>query len=67
MLKKSAWLLHPNRWKGSTPIVVRLHVRKNNVGFSVGFSIQDEAMKDDVARSAPQGAGYHADVICLLP
>ncbi len=28
---------------------------------SIGFSIQDEAM--GVARSAPQGAHYHADVI----
>ncbi len=33
--------------------------------FSVGFSFQDEAM--DVARSAPQGTHYHADVIYLLP
>ncbi len=32
---------------------------------SVGFSTQEEAM--DVARSAPQGAHYHADVIYLLP
>ncbi len=32
---------------------------------SVGFSIQDEAM--DVARSAPQGAHHHVDVIYLLP
>ncbi len=31
---------------------------------SVGFSTQDEAM--DVARSAPLGAHYHADVIYLL-
>ncbi len=31
---------------------------------SVGFSIQDEAV--DVARSAPQGAHYHADAIYLL-
>ncbi len=63
-------------------IVVGLHVRKSNVvilkpemavnrwclssslSLSVGFSIYDEAM--DVARSAPQGAHYHADVI-LLP
>ncbi len=30
-----------------------------------GFSIQDGAM--DVARSAPQGTHYHADVIYLLP
>ncbi len=58
-------------------IVVRLHVRKSNVviltpetavgvsslSLSVGFSIQDEAM--DVARSAPQGAHYHADVMAL--
>ncbi len=29
------------------------------------ISIQDEAM--DVARSAPQGAHYYADVIYLLP
>ncbi len=28
-------------------------------------AIQDEAM--DVARSAPQGAHYHADAIYLLP
>ncbi len=64
-------------------IVVRLHVRKSNVviltpetavnrwclssslSLSVGFSIQDEAV--DVARSTPQGAHYHADVIYLLP
>ncbi len=56
-------------------IVVRLHVRKSNVviltpetavtggslSLSVGLSIQDGAM--DVARSAPQGAHYHVDVI----
>ncbi len=35
------------------------------LSLSVGFSTQDEAM--DVARSAPQGAHYHADVIYLLP
>ncbi len=59
-------------------IVVRLHVCKSNVviltpetdilyslTLSVGFSIQDEAMH--VARSAPQGVHYHADVIYLLP
>ncbi len=63
-------------------IIVRLHVRKSNVviliqetavkrwclsrslSLSVGFSIQNEAV--DVARSAPQGAHYHADVINLL-
>ncbi len=37
----------------------------SSLSLSVGFSIQDEAM--DVARSAPQGAHYHADVIYLLP
>ncbi len=31
----------------------------------VGFSILNKAM--DVARSAPQGVCYHADVIYLLP
>ncbi len=49
-------------------MLARLHIRKSNVviitpeahPLSVGFSIQDEAM--DVARSAPQGAHYHADV-----
>ncbi len=46
-----------------------LHARKSNVVIlkletAVGFTIQLEAM--DVARSAPQGAHYHADVICLL-
>ncbi len=64
-------------------IVVRLHVRKSNVviltpgtavnrwclssrlSLSVGFSIQEEAV--DVARSTPQGAHYHVDVIYLLP
>ncbi len=64
-------------------IIVRLHVRKSSVviliqetaakrwclssslSLSVGFSIQDEAM--GVARSAPQGAHYHADVIYFLP
>ncbi len=35
-----------------------------SLSLSVGFSIQDEAV--DVARSAPQGAHYHADVIYLL-
>ncbi len=61
---------------------VRLHEQKNervyphtgndghswclssSLYLSVGFSIQDEAM--DIARSAPQGAHYHADVIYLL-
>ncbi len=37
----------------------------SSLSLSEGFSIQDEAM--DVARSAPQGAHYHADVIYLLP
>ncbi len=56
-------------------IVVRLHVHTGNGGrsrclssslsLSVGLSIQDKAM--DVARSAPQGSHYHADVIYLLP
>ncbi len=55
-------------------IVERLHVRKSNAGhswrlsrnlsLSVGISIQGEVM--DVARSAPQGAHYHADVVYLL-
>ncbi len=59
-------------------IVVRLYVHKSNVviltpgtavivgvrAVAVGFFIQDEAM--DVARSAPQRAHYHADVIYLL-
>ncbi len=35
-----------------------------SLSFSVGFSIQDEAM--DVAQSAPQGAHYHAEVIYLF-
>ncbi len=35
------------------------------VALSVGFSIQNEAT--DVARSAPQGTHYHADVIFLFP
>ncbi len=39
--------------------------RGTRASYSVGFSIQDEAM--GVARSAPQGAHYyHADVIYLL-
>ncbi len=64
-------------------IIVRLHAHKvdvviltpeaalhslclsSSLSLPVGFSIQDEAM--DVARSAPQGAHYHADVIYLLP
>ncbi len=37
----------------------------SSLSLLVGFSIKDEAM--DVARSAPQGAHYHADVIYLLP
>ncbi len=37
----------------------------SSLTLSVGFSIQDEAM--DVARSAPQGTHYHADVIYMLP
>ncbi len=36
----------------------------SSLSLLVGFSIQDEAV--DVARSAPQGAHYHADVIYLL-
>ncbi len=35
----------------------------SSLSLSVDFSIQDEAM--DVARSAPQGAHYHVDVIYL--
>ncbi len=63
-------------------IVVKLHLRKSNVviltgndghnwclssslSLSVGFSVQDEAM--DGARSTPQRAHYHADLIYLLP
>ncbi len=64
-------------------VVVRLHVRQNGIvilipqtvvyswclssslSLSVRFSIQDEAM--DVARSAPQGAHYYADVTYLPP
>ncbi len=63
-------------------IIVKVHLLKTNVviltpetvdalwclscnlALSVRFSIQGEAM--DFARSAPQGAHYHADVICLL-
>ncbi len=37
----------------------------SSLSLSVGFSIQDEAMA--VARSASQGALYHADVTYLLP
>ncbi len=37
----------------------------SSLSLSAGFSIQDEAM--DVARSAPQGAHYHVDVIYFLP
>ncbi len=37
----------------------------SSLPLSVGFPNQDAAM--DVARSAPQGAHYHADVIYLLP
>ncbi len=83
MLKKSAWLLHPDWLHLPHAIVVKLNVCEINVviltsetaaqqmrlssslSFSVGFFIQDEAM--DVARSAPLGAHYHADVIYLLP
>ncbi len=60
-------------------IAMALHLCKSNViltsetagtvgacslSLSVGFSIQAEAM--NVARYAPQGAHYHADVIYLL-
>ncbi len=37
----------------------------SSLSLSIGFSIQDETM--DVARSAPQGSHYHADVIYLPP
>ncbi len=37
----------------------------SSLSLTVGFYIQYETM--DVARPAPQGAHYHADVICLLP
>ncbi len=36
----------------------------SSLSLLVGFSLQDEAM--DVARSAPQGAQYHVDVIYML-
>ncbi len=36
----------------------------SSLSLSVGFSIQDESV--DVARSAPQGAHYHADVPLLF-
>ncbi len=66
----------------SHALVVRLHVRKSSVviltpetadtvglssslSLSTGHSIRDEAM--GVARSAPRGAHFHADVIYLLP
>ncbi len=48
-----------------------LHLKLETVGvnsslsLSVGLSIQNEAM--DVARSAPQGAHYHTDVIYSFP
>ncbi len=78
-LATSPWLV--TRLHLSHAIAVRLRVRKScyphtgngghswclssSLSLSVGFSIQDEAM--DVARSAPQGAHYHAGVIYLLP
>ncbi len=37
----------------------------SSLSLPVRFSIPDEAV--DVARSAPQGAHYHADVTYLLP
>ncbi len=37
----------------------------SSLSLPAGFSIQDEAM--DVARPAPQGSHFHADVIDLLP
>ncbi len=37
----------------------------SSLSLSVGFATQDEAL--DVARSAPQGAHYYADVMHLLP
>ncbi len=39
-------------------------VMSNNLTWSVGMFIQDEAV--DVVRSAPQRAHYHVDVIYLL-
>ncbi len=39
-------------------------VLSSSLSFSVGFSVQDEAV--NVARSAPQGDHYYADVIYLL-
>ncbi len=42
-----------------TDVIIR------NPSMLVGFSIQGEAI--DVARSAPQLAYYHADVIDLIP
>ncbi len=40
-------------------------VLSSSLPWSVGFSIQNEAM--DVARSALQGAHFHAGVVYLLP
>ncbi len=64
LLKKSAWLLHQI---GSTCTHIKSTLlsshqeRRKQLVFEVGLSIQEEAM--DVARSAPQGAHYHVDVI----
>ncbi len=62
----------------SSELVTRLHLPNvcningahswcfsSSLSLSVEFSIQDEAV--DVARPAPQGAHYHAEVIYLLP
>ncbi len=72
MLKKSFWLLHPNRWQDVRKINVviltletvgYISVLSISLSLSVKFSIQNETM--DVARSAPQGAHYYADVTYL--
>ncbi len=79
-LKETAWLIRVIGSKVSPDArdsseVARCYPHTGNGGhswrlsssqsWSVGFSIQDETM--DVARSAPQGAYYHVDVIYSLP
>ncbi len=76
MLKISAWLCTLNGDKAPPAAHDSSEVAhwkrlsnhwclSSSLSFSVGFSIQDEAV--DVAQSAPVGAHYHADVIYLLP
>ncbi len=62
--KEARWLVYRRCYLGIASSA-QLLKKSTWPSFSVGFSSQDEVM--DVARSASQGAHYHADVYLLAP